>query len=68
MTFQVNTSPFAGKEGKSALLPRNILERLEKELAHNVALRVEQTDDPRPFRVSGRGETHLFYPDREHAS
>lgn len=58
MTFQVNTSPFAGKEGKY-VTSRNILERLEKELVHNVALRVEQTDDPDKFRVSGRGELHL---------
>jgi GTP-binding protein len=58
MTFQVNTSPFAGKEGKF-VTSRNILERLEKELVHNVALRVEHTDDPDKFRVSGRGELHL---------
>ena len=58
MTFQVNTSPFAGKEGKF-VTSRNILERLEKELVHNVALRVEETDDPDKFRVSGRGELHL---------
>ncbi|MFW7523684.1 translational GTPase TypA [Vibrio ostreicida] len=58
MTFQVNTSPFAGKEGKF-VTSRNILERLEKELVHNVALRVEQTDNPDKFRVSGRGELHL---------
>lgn len=58
MTFQVNTSPFAGKEGKF-LTSRQILERLEQELIHNVALRVEQTDDPDKFKVSGRGELHL---------
>ena len=58
MTFQVNTSPFAGLEGKY-VTSRNILERLEKELVHNVALRVEETDDPDKFRVSGRGELHL---------
>ncbi|GAK82867.1 GTP-binding protein TypA/BipA [Vibrio ponticus] len=58
MTFQVNTSPFAGKEGKF-VTSRNILERLEKELVHNVALRVEETDNPDRFRVSGRGELHL---------
>ncbi|WP_205859105.1 translational GTPase TypA [Pleionea sediminis] len=58
MTFQVNTSPFAGKDGKF-LTSRQILERLEQELIHNVALRVEQTDDPDKFRVSGRGELHL---------
>lgn len=58
MTFQVNTSPFAGKEGKF-VTSRNILERLQKELVHNVALRVEETDNPDRFRVSGRGELHL---------
>jgi len=58
MTFQVNTSPFAGKEGKF-VTSRNILERLQKELVHNVALRVEETPDPDKFRVSGRGELHL---------
>ncbi|MCF1429084.1 MAG: translational GTPase TypA [Shewanella sp.] len=58
MTFQVNTSPFAGKEGKF-VTSRNILERLEQELVHNVALRVEETDSPDRFRVSGRGELHL---------
>jgi GTP-binding protein len=58
MTFQVNTSPFSGKEGKF-VTSRNILERLENELVHNVALRVEETPDPDKFRVSGRGELHL---------
>ena len=58
MTFQVNTSPFAGKEGKF-VTSRNIKERLDKELVHNVALRVEQLDDPDKFKVSGRGELHL---------
>ncbi|WJG11334.1 translational GTPase TypA [Aliiglaciecola sp. LCG003] len=58
MTFQVNTSPFAGKEGKY-VTSRNILERLQNELVHNVALRVEETTDPDKFRVSGRGELHL---------
>ncbi|WP_407646788.1 translational GTPase TypA [Fluctibacter halophilus] len=58
MTFQVNTSPFAGKEGKY-VTSRNILERLHDELVHNVALRVEETGDPDKFRVSGRGELHL---------
>ena len=58
MTFQVNTSPFAGKEGKF-VTSRNILERLQNELVHNVALRVEETDNPDKFRVSGRGELHL---------
>ncbi len=58
MSFQVNNSPFAGREGKF-VTSRQIKERLEKELLHNVALRVEQTDDPDKFRVSGRGELHL---------
>lgn len=58
MTFQVNNSPFAGKEGKF-LTSRQIRERLEKELQHNVALKVEDTGDPDKFKVSGRGELHL---------
>ncbi len=58
MTFQVNTSPFAGKEGKF-VTSRQIRDRLNKELLHNVALRVEDTDDGDKFRVSGRGELHL---------
>ena len=58
MMFYVNTSPFAGKEGKF-VTSRNIRERLEKELLHNVALRVEDTESPDKFRVSGRGELHL---------
>jgi GTP-binding protein len=58
MTFQVNTSPFAGKEGKY-VTSRQIRERLQRELLHNVALRVEDTDDPDKFLVSGRGELHL---------
>ncbi len=58
MTFQVNTSPFAGKDGKF-VTSRQIHERLEQELVHNVALRVEDTEDPDKFRVSGRGELHL---------
>lgn len=58
MTFQVNTSPFAGREGKF-LTSRQIRDRLQKELQHNVALRVEETDDPDKFKVSGRGELHL---------
>ena len=59
MTFQVNDSPFAGKEGKY-VTSRNIAERLERELLHNVALRVEPGDSPDKFRVSGRGELHLY--------
>jgi len=58
MTFQVNTSPFSGQEGKY-LTSRQIRDRLQKELLHNVALRVEDTEDPEKFRVSGRGELHL---------
>lgn len=58
MTFQVNTSPFAGREGKY-LTSRQIRDRLERELQHNVALRVEDTSDPDKFKVSGRGELHL---------
>ena len=58
MTFQVNKSPFAGQQGKF-LTSRQIRERLDQELKHNVALRVDNTDDPDKFRVSGRGELHL---------
>jgi len=58
MIFQVNTSPFAGREGKY-VTSRKIRERLYQELLHNVALRVEDTEDPDKFRVSGRGELHL---------
>ena len=58
MTFQVNDSPVAGREGKY-ISSRNLKERLEQELIHNVALRVEQGDSPDKFKVSGRGELHL---------
>ena len=58
MTFRVNDSPFAGREGKY-VTSRNIGERLQKELRTNVAMRVEETDSPDAFRVSGRGELHL---------
>ena len=58
MTFQVNNSPLAGQDGKF-ITTRNIQERLERELIHNVALRVEPGDTPEKFRVSGRGELHL---------
>ena len=58
MTFQVNDSPFAGLEGKF-VTSRKLRERLQTELLHNVALRVEDTADPDKFKVSGRGELHL---------
>ncbi|MBT8081752.1 MAG: translational GTPase TypA [Gammaproteobacteria bacterium] len=58
MSFQVNKSPFAGQDGKY-LTSRQIRERLDRELEHNVALRVDDTEDPDKFRVSGRGELHL---------
>ncbi|MCP4595705.1 translational GTPase TypA [Neptuniibacter sp.] len=58
MTFQVNDSPFAGQDGKF-VTSRNIKERLDRELIHNVALRVEDGETPEKFKVSGRGELHL---------
>ena len=58
MTFQVNNSPFAGRDGKF-VTSRQIRERLQRELLHNVALNVEDTEDPDKFKVSGRGELHL---------
>ncbi|WP_297189170.1 translational GTPase TypA [uncultured Porticoccus sp.] len=58
MTFQVNDSPFAGQDGKY-ITSRNIRERLDQELIHNVALRVVQGETPDKFVVSGRGELHL---------
>lgn len=58
MTFQVNDSPFCGRSGKY-VTSRHIRERLTRELIHNVALQVEDTQDPDKFRVSGRGELHL---------
>jgi len=58
MTFQVNDSPFAGREGKF-VTSRNIKDRLDRELIHNVALKVVQQDDADKFTVSGRGELHL---------
>ncbi len=58
MNFQVNTSPFAGRDGKY-LTSRQLSARLRRELEHNVALRVEGTADPDRFKVSGRGELHL---------
>ncbi len=58
MTFEVNTSPFAGREGKY-LTSRQIRERLMREVLTNVALRVEESDDPDKFQVYGRGELHL---------
>ena len=62
MTFQVNKSPFAGNRDKSGgkfLTSRQIRERLLREALHNVALKVEETEDPDKFKVSGRGELHL---------
>jgi len=58
MNFQVNTSPLAGREGKY-VTSRQLRERLQRELQSNVALRVEDTDEPDVMRVSGRGELHL---------
>ncbi len=58
MTFQVNDSPFAGREGRF-VTSRKLSERLDRERLHNVALRVDGTDDPNKFKVSGRGELHL---------
>lgn len=58
MTFMVNNSPFAGREGKF-VTSRNLRERLFKELLKDVSLRVEETDSTEAFRVSGRGEMHL---------
>jgi GTP-binding protein len=58
MSFEVNNSPFAGQDGKY-VTSRQIRERLDRELIHNVALRVEDTGSPDKFRVSGRGELHL---------
>ena len=58
MTFVINDSPFAGKEGKF-VTSRQVRDRLQKELLTNVALRVEDTDSPDRFAVSGRGELHL---------
>lgn len=58
MTFEVNTSPFSGREGKY-LTSRQLSERLHRELLHNVALRVEEAGSPDKFKVSGRGELHL---------
>ena len=58
MTFRVNDSPFAGREGKY-VTSRNLVDRLTKELRTNVALKVEETESPDAFKVSGRGELHL---------
>ena len=58
MTFRVNNSPFAGREGKY-LTSRQLRERLMREASHNVALRIEDTGNPERFKVSGRGELHL---------
>lgn len=58
MTFEINTSPFVGQDGKF-VTSRQLRERLDRELVHNVALRVEDTADADKFKVSGRGELHL---------
>ena len=58
MLFMVNNSPFAGREGKY-VTSRNLRDRLFKEVETNVAMRVEETDSPDTFKVSGRGELHL---------
>lgn len=58
MTFMVNSSPFAGRDGKY-ITSRNILERLQKEVSHNVSMRLELTDSPDAFIVKGRGELQL---------
>ncbi|OQA01808.1 MAG: GTP-binding protein TypA/BipA [Planctomycetes bacterium ADurb.Bin412] len=57
-TFRVNDGPFSGREGKS-LTSRQIRQRLDKELQHNVALRVEAGETPEEFKVSGRGLMHI---------
>ena len=56
--FSVNNSPFAGKEG-TYVTSRHLRERLYKELETNLSLRVEDTESPDAFKVSGRGELHL---------
>ncbi len=58
MNFMVNNSPFAGREGKF-VTSRNLRERLFKEIETNVSMRVEETDSPDTFKVSGRGELHI---------
>jgi GTP-binding protein len=58
MQFETNSSPFSGRDGKF-LTSRQVRERLDREVISNVALRVEDTEDPEKFRVSGRGELHL---------
>ncbi len=65
--FIVNNSPFAGREGKF-VTTRQLRERLFRELERNVALRVEETDTPDTFTVSGRGELHLSHPDGDDAA
>lgn len=58
MTFEVSDSRFAGREGRF-VTSRQILERLQREVVHNVALRIEETDDAKCIKVAGRGELHL---------
>ncbi len=67
MSFETNNSPFCGKDGKF-VTSRQIRERLMREASHNVALRVEDTEEPERFLVSGRGELHLAISAGNHAA
>src|SRR5260221_1131839 len=58
MTFQINDSPFVGRDGKF-VTSRQLRDRLMREIIHNIALRVEEMEDADKFKVSGRGELHL---------